>query len=190
VDGACRRGETALYFAFEESPDQILRNMLSVGIDLRPWVEEGLLHIRARRPSEYGLENHLRDADRALQEVDPDVMVLDPFTSLTPIGFRGTTRSMMIRLVDLLKSQNVTAMFTSLAAVDPAEGHSGEKVISSLMDAWVVLEAQRRRGRRRRFIWILKSRGMEHSPEIHEVVVEDGRVAVSGPVDSPGGGPS
>ena len=114
-------------------------------------------------------------------------MVLDPFTSLTPIGFRGTTRSMMIRLVDLLKTRTVTAMFTSLAAVDPAEGHAGEKVISSLMDAWIVLEARRRRGERRRFVWVLKSRGMEHSPEIHELVVEEGRISVTGPVGPPGG---
>ena len=174
VDGACRRGERAVYFAFEESPHQIVRNMRSVGYDLGRWIDAGLLRIRAQRPSEHGLETHLMAIGTEIEAFEPEVAVLDPFTSLTGIGFQGTTRSMMIRLVDVLKGLQVTTLYTSLGAVDP-DAPSGLEtgLISSLMDTWVVLEARRVEGARRRFAWILKSRGMGHSDRLHELTVSE-----------------
>jgi circadian clock protein KaiC len=179
VDAACRRGETALYYAFEESPKQVVRNMASVGYDLGRWVDEETLHIRAQRPSEFGLETHLVNMNRAIQEMAPDVVVLDPFTSLTAMGFHGTTRSMMIRLVDMLKSRGITALYTSLGAVDPDTPNSdGRGLISSLMDTWLVLEGRRRSGRFSRYLWVLKSRGMSHSRALHELNIGDDGVSL------------
>lgn len=173
VQGACRRGERALYLSFEESPEQILRNMGAVGYDLRPWVDEGRLDIESWRPSQRGLEGHLFGIQRAVEEHDPRVMVVDPFTSIAVSEESGPSRSMLVRLVDFLKARGVTTMFTALEAAD-VSGHSASNShVSSLMDTWVVLEAERREGARQRYGWILKSRGIEHSRYVRQLAVTD-----------------
>jgi circadian clock protein KaiC len=171
VDGACSRGERCLYFLFEESPAQILRNMRSAGIDLQPWIDRGLLQLHADRPSRFGLETHLLQVHRAADRFNPSIVVIDPMTNLLAVGTAVDVRAMLTRLIDFLKVRGVTAMFTSLSPDDSLE--RTESMMSSLMDAWVLLVAETEQRKRRRSICVLKSRGMPHSDEVRDFQFSD-----------------
>ncbi len=165
VDAACRRGEKCLYFAFEESPAQIVRNMRSIGIDLEPWIAAGLLRFEAARPSLFGLEMHLAKMHREIESFKPDAVVLDPISSLR--GEQGEVHSALLRVIDLLKSRGTTALLTNLIS----GGHSADATdvgMSSLMDTWLSLVHIETNGERNRGIYILKSRGMSHSNQVRE----------------------
>ncbi len=170
VDAGCARGEIAIYAAFEESPAQIMRNMRSIGIDLRRWVDKGLLHFHAVRPSVYRLETHLAVVHRLIGELNPTLFVADPMTNLISVGTRYEVGSMLRRLVDMLKSSGITAVFTALTAdrgvMDPTE--TG---ISSLMDTWLTVRDIEANGERTRGLYIRKSRGMAHSNQIREFLL-------------------
>lgn len=190
VDAACERGESALYMSFEESPDQLLRNMASLGMDLTRWVEAGRLHLRARRPSQLGLEQHLMEVERTLDEVEPDVAVVDPFTNLVTVGTTSTTRAMLTRLVDLLKRREVTTLYTSLGSVDEHTRKEEKRGgISSLMDTWIELLNVRDQGSRKRGIYIIKSRGMQHSGELRELRMTDSGLMIGDPMSLSGSSP-
>jgi circadian clock protein KaiC len=172
VDSACRRGEKALYFAFEESPAQIIRNMRSIGIELERWVNDGLLRIHAERPQNTGLEMHLVRMNREIEEFSPSVTVIDPITNLTSIGTYSSISATLTRLIDAMKSREITALFTSLTeGGETAE--STEVGISSLMDTWILVRNLEAMGKRTRGLYVLKSRGMAHSNEIREFVLSD-----------------
>jgi circadian clock protein KaiC len=167
VQAACKRGEKCMYFAFEESPAQLLRNMKSVGLDIEPYLKKGTLRVEATRPSLFGLEMHLAESLRAIDEFNPSVVVVDPITDFVALGTPHEVRSMMTRLVDYLKSRGITALMTSLTAGSSV--HSGEDIgISSLIDTWVVVQLIEVAGERNRGISVLKSRGMAHSNQIRE----------------------
>jgi circadian clock protein KaiC len=169
-EAACARGELCLYFTFEESPSQILRNMRSVGLNLGRWVKKDLLHFHAMRPTSTGLEGHLAAIHKLIAKLRPSVVVIDPITNL--ISSTGTydVKSMLVRLVDFLKVEQITTMFTNLTfAGDPQERTAA--AVSSLMDTWIVLRDSKPNGRPRRELYILKSRGMEHSREPRELIV-------------------
>jgi circadian clock protein KaiC len=167
VDGACARGEKCLYFLFEESPQQMLRNMASSGIDLKRWVDRGLLEFHAARPNRHGLETHLLEMHHAVETFDPDVVVVDPITNLLAVGTHTDVRSMLTRLIDFLKTRGITAMFASLTGGgDEAEATGA--LISSLMDSWVLVATEIKGSRRARKLYVLKSRGMPHSDEVRE----------------------
>ena len=172
VDAACRRGERCIYFAFEESSAQIIRNMRSIGIDLEPWVTKGLLKFHAERPSVYGLETHLLTMHKAVNEFKPAVVVVDPITNLLSSGNPLEVKSMLTRLIDFLKMNQITTMFTTLTS---AGGHleQSEVGISSLADAWLLLRDIEIGGERNRGLYILKSRGMAHSNQIREFLLTD-----------------
>jgi circadian clock protein KaiC len=174
VDAACRRGERCLYFAFEESPRQIIRNMQSIGINLEPWVKTGLLIFHAARPTLFGLETHLATIHKHLRDFKPDAVVIDPISNLLSVGKGAEVNSMLLRLVDLLKSQQITAFLVSLTSGGTAlEGT--ELGISSLMDTWLLLRDIELNGERNRGLYVLKSRGMSHSNQIREfLLTEDG----------------
>ncbi len=167
ADAACRRGQRCLYFLFEESPRQVIRNMRAAGIDLEPWVNEGRLHLHADRPSRHGLETHLAYMHRAVEELQPDVVIVDPMTNLLVTGTQVDVRAMLTRMIDFLKTRQITAVFTSLTS-GGAPLDSTETVISSLMDTWVLLTLEEADRRRRRWLSVLKSRGMPHSNEVRE----------------------
>ena len=170
VDAACRRGERCLYFAFEESPRQIVRNMRSIGIDLEPWVRKGLLQFHAARPTYAGIEEVLLVTHKHIGSFKPSVVVVDPITNLLTVSTLNEVRSMLTRLVDFLKTQEITALFASLtAANDSLEANEAD--ISSLMDTWLLLKAIEVGGERNRALYVLKSRGMEHSNQIREFVL-------------------
>jgi len=172
VKAACERGEKALYFAFEEAPSQIIRNMRSVSIDLRQCVDNGLLTFHAVRPTATGLEMHLAQMFKITSDAKSSVVVIDPISNLISVGSLGEVKSMLTRLVDYLKTKHITAVFTSLThGGDPSE--ETEVGISSLMDTWIVLRDVERGGERNREIHVLKSRGMAHSNQLREFVMTD-----------------
>jgi circadian clock protein KaiC len=167
VDAACARGERCLYFLFEESPQQMLRNMASAGMDLGRWVDQGRLHFHADRPSRHGLETHLVLMHRAVERLRPSVVVVDPMTNLLTVGTQVDVRAMLTRLIDFLKGRNITALFTSLTA-GGIDLQTTETMISSLMDTWVLTSLEEAQRRRHRWIYVLKARGIPHSPEMRE----------------------
>ena len=172
VDAACRRGERCLYFLFEESPQQLLRNMRSIGIDLEPWVTAGLLRFHADRPSRYGLETHLATMHQLVANFKPAVTVLDPVTNLMTVGTFADVQAMLTRMIDHLKTENITALLTSLTP-GVTDVERTETSISSLMDTWLVLGNEDIGGHHRRGLYVLKSRGMAHSNELREFVLTD-----------------
>ena len=167
---ACARGELCLYFTFEESPSQILRNMRSVGLHLEQWVKKGLLHFNAMRATSTGLEGHLAAIHKLIAVLQPSVVVIDPITNLVSASGSYDIKSMLVRLVDYLKVKQITSMFTNLTfAGDPQERTAA--AVSSLMDTWIVLRDSKPNGRPRRELYVLKSRGMAHSREARELIV-------------------
>jgi circadian clock protein KaiC len=172
VEAAARRGERCLYFAFEESPRQVVRNMRSINIDLEPWITKGLLEFRAYRPTLHGLELHLLTVHEAVLRAKPKVVVLDPITNLIQVGSDLEVKSMLTRLIDFLKAEQITTVFTSLTSgdVDPEQSEVG---VSSLMDTWILLRNVEFAGERNRALQILKSRGMPHSNQIREFVLSN-----------------
>jgi circadian clock protein KaiC len=165
----CRRGERALYFAFEESQEEIVRNMSSVGIDLQPAVDAGLLCFECFRPSVLGLEQHLFAMQRAVTEFAPAVVVMDPISDLLRIGSEGDVSAMLTRQVDFLKAKGVTALFTSLNA--GAEATLPDQQIASLVDTWLLVKTMEGNGELNRLLYVLKSRGTAHSNQIREFVL-------------------
>src|ERR1022692_3897378 len=170
VDAACRRGERCLYFAFEESPRQVVRNMRSIGIDLEPWIRKGLLQFHAARPTYGGIEQVLLVTHKHISSFHPSIVVVDPITNLLMVSTLGEVRSMLTRLVDFLKTKEITAIFTSLTAAGGSL-EASEADVSSLMDTWLLLKAIEVGGERNRALYVLKSRGMEHSNQIREFVL-------------------
>jgi circadian clock protein KaiC len=172
AEAACRRGERALYFAFEESPSQIMRNMHSIGIDLEPWVKSGLLRFLANRPTFAGLEMHLTTIHKAIKSFKPQVVIVDPLTSFIIGGNESEVKAMVMRLVDLLKMSQTTSLFTSLSLTGGGLEQS-QVAIASLIDTWLLLREIEVGGERNRGMYILKSRGMAHSNQIREFLLTD-----------------
>jgi circadian clock protein KaiC len=173
VEAACRRGERAVHFTFEESPSQIIRNMASIGLDLESCAGGGLLRFSARRPTVYGLEHHLLSMLGIIDEFDPSVVVIDPFSNLPEIGSMREVRAMIQRLVDHMKGRGITSLFTSLTTgQNAAESPEFTEVgISSLADTWLLLRDIELGGERNRGMYIMKSRGMAHSNQIREFLL-------------------
>jgi circadian clock protein KaiC len=170
ADAACRRGERCLYFAFEESPSQIIRNMSSIGIDLAKWVKKGLLKFHSARPSLYGLEMHLVTFHRVINEFNPQVFVVDPISNLSAAGTLSEVKSILTRLIDHLKMKKVSTFLTDLTHFTGGLEHTSEE-ISSLIDTWLLLRDIELNGERNRGLYILKSRGMAHSNQIQEFLL-------------------
>lgn len=170
VLNACRRGERCLYFAFEEPPSQIIRNLRSISIDLEPWVKNARLKLHAARSTAQGLESHLAAIHRQIERFDPKVVVLDPVTDLLAVGGGNEVKSMLARLFDFFKSKQITLLCTSLTAENESEQQS-EVGISSLIDTWLLVRNLEVNGERNRGLYILKSRGMAHSNQVREFVL-------------------
>jgi circadian clock protein KaiC len=172
VHAACQRGEKCLYFAFEESPGQITRNMRSIGIDLEPWMKKDLLRFHAIRSTIYGLEMHLATFHKLIQDYGPSVVVIDPIGNLVHAGSRVEASAMLMRLVDFLKMHGITALLTNLNYAGSSL-ESTEVEISSLVDTWLLLRDVELGGERNRAMYVLKSRGMAHSNQIREFLLTD-----------------
>ena len=172
AQAAAQRGERVLYFSFEESPDQIMRNMHSIGLRLEPLVQKGLLRFHSARPSLYGLEMHLATMFKEIATFKPHVVIIDPITSLMNSGTDSETKGMVTRLIDYLKAGQITSLFTSLTQGGHALAQS-EAAMSSLMDSWILLQDFEGNGERNRVLYVLKARGMKHSNQVREFLISD-----------------
>jgi circadian clock protein KaiC len=186
ADAACRRGERVLYFSFEESPKQIMRNMRSIGIDLLPWVQKGLFQFHANRPSFAGLEAHLAMKHKVVSAFKPQVVILDPLNSFVIGDNEIEVKAMLMRLMDFLKMNQITGLFTSLTSgggtLEKTEGS-----VSSLIDTWLLLRDIEIGGERNRGLYVLKSRGMAHSNQIREFLLTDHGAELRDVYVGPGG---
>ncbi len=178
ADAMCARNEKCIYFAFEESPDQIVRNMRSAGIDLQKHLDSGLLRFEAARPSLYGLEMHLARMNRDIEEFEPSAVVVDPISAFR--GVQSEIHATLLRLADICKSRGDTSIFTSLSL---AEDHTNEadRGVSSLMDTWISLTDLESSGERNRVMYVLKSRGMSHSNQLREYLLTDNGIKLIEP---------
>ena len=172
AEAACRRKERCLFFCFEESRSQILRNMRSIGMDLEPHVQSGLLEFVTARPTLHGLETHLALIQRAIREFKPGIVVMDPITNFLAVGTPSESKAMLMRLVDFLKSDRITALVTSLTESSHSLEQS-EVGLSSLIDTWLLLRDLESNGERNRGLYIIKARGLAHSNQIREFVLTD-----------------
>jgi len=181
----CRRGERCLFLSYEESAGQLVQNMSSIGFDLGPLVKKGLLKMVSTRPSFFGLEMHLLDLYKLLAEFQPTAVVIDPLTSLLGQGNALEVQSMLTRMIDALKSKGITGFFTSLVSSNVQNDTSGEIGVSSLIDTWIVVrELEENEGQRRtRGLYIVKSRGMGHSSDVHKLTLSDDGLMLE-PMDS------
>ena len=172
---SCKRGERCLYFSYEESSGQLVQNLLSIGINLAPWVEKGLLKIVALRPSFLGLELHLLNVYKLVDSFKPKAVVVDPLTSLVGEGEHREVSSMITRMIDLFKSRSITTFFTSLVSATFQSNTSGEIGVSSLIDTWIIVRmVEDKEGRKRtREVFIVKSRGSNHDSDVHKFILSD-----------------
>jgi circadian clock protein KaiC len=168
----CNRGDKCIYFAFEESPKQIIRNMRSIDVDLQKHVDKGLLQFHASRPTLHGLEMHLVAIYKIIKKFKPQVVVLDPITNLVTVGSVSEVKAMLIRLIDFLQEEQITVMFTALALNNIVNEQTDEGV-SSLVDAWILVRDIEFNGERNRGMYIMKSRGMKHSNQVREFIITD-----------------
>lgn len=168
----CEKNEKTIYFAFEESPQQLVRNMKSIGIDLDKHIKKGNLQIHSSRPSLNGLELHLLTLRKLIREFKPTTIIIDPISNLVTVGSEHEVRSMMVRLIDMLKANNITALFTSLnKQTDNVRPDLAEESVSSLVDTWITVRDMEGIGERNRGIFIVKARGMGHSNQVREFVI-------------------
>jgi circadian clock protein KaiC len=170
AEATCRRGEHCLYLAFEESTQQIVRNMRSIGLDLEPWIYQNLLHFHPTRSTTSGLEMHLAIIHSLVRDIKPSVIILDPITNFLTLTNSAEVRTMLTRLIDFLKTQQITAFFTSLTTGGASLEHT-EVTISSLIDTWLLMRDIELNGERNRGMYVLKSRGMAHSNQIREFLL-------------------
>ena len=170
AEAACKRGERCLYIGFEESSDQVVRNLKSVGVDLQPHLDSGLLVHEAWRPTQFGIEMHLLRIHKLVEQYNPDSVVVDPITNLIGNSDQKNVYSLLMRLMDFLKQRGTTAIFVSLTKGGESLEHS-DVGISSLADTWILLRDVELNGERNRCIYVLKSRGMSHSNQLREFVM-------------------
>jgi circadian clock protein KaiC len=170
ADSTCKKDERCLYFAFEESPEQIIRNMHSIGINLERHIKKGLLKFYASRPTMYGLEMHLVMMYKLIKQFKPQTVVLDPITNLISVGSVSEVKSILIRLIDFLQTEQITVMFTALTLNNIINEQTDEGV-SSLVDAWLLVRDIEANGERNRGMYIMKSRGMKHSNQVREFII-------------------
>jgi len=182
---SCKRGERCLLLSYEESPGQLMQNMMSIGLDLAPLVENGMLLISSTRPSFFGLEMHLLDLYKMLEDFKPKAVIIDPLTSLLGLGHEVEVQSMLTRMIDTLKSRGITGVFTSLVSSNTQNDSSGEIGVSSLIDTWIVVRELEESGGRKRIrgLYIVKSRGMGHSSDVHTLVMSDRGMSLT-PMDA------
>ncbi len=177
ADTSCNRKERCLFFAFEESPAQIIRNMKSINLDLEKHVKSGFLKFYASRPTMYGLEMHLVVFYKLIKEFKPKAVILDPITNLVTVGDSREVKSILIRLIDFLQKEQITVMFTALTFPHFIQTNPDEDV-ASLVDTWLSVQDIEYNGERNRAMYIMKSRGMKNSNQVREFLITDNGVEI------------
>ncbi len=176
----CKRGERCLFLSYEESAGQLIQNMKSIGFNFEPLIKKGYLKIISTRPTYFGLEKHLLDLYKTIEEFKPKSVVIDPLTSLIGEGSPREVHSMITRMIDVLKTNGITGFFTSLVSSSSQNDTSGEIGVSSLIDTWIVVrELEENMGKKRiRGLYIVKSRGTGHSSDVHKLILNDDGISV------------
>lgn len=169
---ACNRGERCIYFAMEESPNQIMRNVRSIGVDLRKHVDAGLLLFNASRPNMFGLEMHLVAIHKLIKKFKPSVVIIDPITNFINIGSVSEVKNMLVRLIDFLQEEQISVMFTALS-LNTIVNEQTDEGVSSLVDSWLLVRDIEFNGERNRGLYVMKARGMKHSNQVREFVISD-----------------
>ncbi|HCY88082.1 MAG TPA: KaiC 1 [Desulfobacteraceae bacterium] len=177
ANAVCGDNEKCLYFAFEESARQIVRNMGSIGMDLQGFIDKGLLKIHAARPMLQGLEMHLLTMHEIIEKEQPSAVILDPVSNLDSIGSVLDVKLMFIRVIDYLKQNGITALYTALTPGDSMP-EATDVGISSIMDTWILLQNLERNGQRERSLYIMKSRGLGHSNKIRKFRISDNGIDI------------
>lgn len=186
ADASSKRKERCLFLAFEESPEQIIRNMNSIGMNLQEHVDNGLLLFQSSRPTLYGLETHLIGIHKLIEKFKPRTLIMDPITNFVTIGSLSEIKSMLIRLLDFMQQEEVTALFTALDQYSGV-GMRTDEGVASLVDAWINVKDVESNGERNRGLNIMKSRGMEHSNQIREFIITDRGLELVDVFRGPGG---
>nr|WP_294944462.1 circadian clock protein KaiC [uncultured Mucilaginibacter sp.] len=168
----CTRGERCIYFAMEESPNQIMRNMRSIGVNLKKHVDSGLLLFNASRPNLYGLEMHLVAIHKAIKKFKPTVVIMDPITNFINVGSVSEVKNMLVRLIDFLQEEQISVMFTALS-LNTIVNEQTDEGVSSLVDSWLLVRDIEFNGERNRGLYVMKARGMKHSNQVREFVISD-----------------
>jgi circadian clock protein KaiC len=182
----CARGERALYVSYEESPQQILRNMASIGLDLSTYVKAGLLQITSHRPTSLGLEGHLAVLHKVTLDFKPSTVIVDPVGTMSASGASYDAHLMLVRMIDFFKTQGITTLLNSLThGGDATEGT--DVAVSSLVDTWILVKSMENNGERTRALFILKSRGMPHSNQVREFFITSEGIRLEAPYIGPGG---
>ena len=185
ADAACRRGERCLYFSFEESPSQIVRNMRTIGLDFNQWVTKGILGLHSVRPFSHGLETHLARKIQAVTEFAPQVVIIDPISGLDTTGTALEIKAAVMRMLDWLKLKGITTMLTETMSGSALE--RADAALTSLVDTWIVLRDLETNGERNRGLHVLKSRGMAHSNQVREFMVTDAGIRLTDVYIGPSG---
>lgn len=172
ANAACERNEKCLFFAFEEAPQQIIRNMRSIGMDLQHHLDRGLLKFYAARPTLYGLEMHLVAIHKAIRKFKPQVVVLDPITNLITVGSVSEVKSMLVRLIDFFQVEQITVMLTALS-LNTIVNEQTDEGVSSLVDGWIFIRDIESNGERNKGLYVMKSRGMAHSNQVREFIISE-----------------
>ena len=168
----CNRGDRCIYFAMEESPNQIIRNMGSIGVDLKKHVESGLLLFNASRPNMYGLEMHLVAIHKQIKKFKPQVVIIDPITNFINVGSVSEVKNMLVRLIDFLQDAQISVLFTALS-LNTIVNEQTDEGVSSLVDTWLLVRDIEFNGERNRGLYVMKARGMKHSNQVREFVISD-----------------
>jgi len=167
----CKDNKRCLFCAFEEAPNQIKRNMGSIGLRLEPMVKSGILTFYYARPTLQNLELHFLAIKKIIVEINPSVVLLDPITNLMTEGPNSDIRSMLTRFVDFLKTKRITVLFTAAITVGSIERNPSDEGISSMVDTWLMVQEIELDAKRTRSLCVMKSRGMEHSSEVHKFII-------------------
>jgi circadian clock protein KaiC len=171
ANAACREGERTLYVSFDEPARQIVRNMCSVGVDLQPHIDAGLLRMYSVRTEVRSAEEHLVVLDKMMRDFEPTGIVVDPISALLKSGGQLAAGDTSIRLLDLARSRGVTAVCTSLVPDRGEAAGATDIQISTIADTWIHLAYVLQGGERNRALSIIKSRGMAHSNQVREMVL-------------------
>ena len=171
INATCKKKIRALYCAFEESSSQLTRNMLSIGLNIAPYIKSGILRFYSSRPTLQNLELHLISIQKIIEEFKPEIIVLDPVTNLMSEGINSEIRQMLAHFVDFLKGQNITTLFTAAITLETIKSNPSDEGISAMMDTWILVRDIEKNGERNRGIYVLKSRGMTHSTQVREFII-------------------
>lgn len=164
----CKAKKRCLLCAFEEAPNQVIRNMRSIGFQLEPLVNSGILTFYYSRPTLQNLELHFIAIKKLINELKPTVVILDPITNLMTEGPNSDIRSMLTRFVDFLKTEDITVMFTAAITVGSIERNPSDEGISSMVDTWIMVQDIEVDAQRTRSLCVMKSRGMVHSTDVRK----------------------